>query len=129
MTSQFKSLRNKNSVYENEASELIDDFLMMQIPYKNEILRRSSFSKKTIKTKFHFYSYCDWTYEKLSNWLMIFLWWKFLIKTKFSGARHFPKKKQSKSNLIFIHIVTELTKYKVFKEILAIWPYFVMVIF
>ena len=26
MTSQFKSLRNKNRVYENEASKLIDDF-------------------------------------------------------------------------------------------------------
>ena len=59
MTSQFKSLRNKNSVYENEASESIDDFLIVQISYKNEILRRSSFSKETIKTKFHFYSYCD----------------------------------------------------------------------
>ena len=49
MTSQFKSLRNKNSVYENEPSELIDDFLIMRISYKNKILRRLSFSEKKSK--------------------------------------------------------------------------------
>ena len=57
MTSQFKSLRS--SVYENEASELIDDFLMMKFLIKTKFSGARHFPKKTIKTKFHFYSYCD----------------------------------------------------------------------